>query len=95
MVSYFVNICHLLVKLISYNKDSYWGVLEDSRDFFLRKWTGVSLLDLRQEDPVVLQGIDRVLTLWNTLSASKGSAVFSTAYARYMTLGTNELEGVF
>lgn len=55
----------------------------------------MSLLDLGQEDPVVLQGIDRVLTLWSTLSASKGSAVFSTAYARYMTLETNELEEVF
>lgn len=31
MVSYLVNICHLLVKLISHNKDLYWGVLGDSR----------------------------------------------------------------
>lgn len=94
-VSYPTNIYHPLVELILHNRDSYWDVLEDSRDRFPHRWIGVAPLNPEQEDHVVRQDMDHILTLWNTLSESKGSMVLSIAYARYITLETNELEGVF
>ncbi|KAF8247884.1 hypothetical protein K440DRAFT_643501 [Wilcoxina mikolae CBS 423.85] len=74
--------------------DSYWDILEDSRDRFIQKWSGVSTLKV-EEDPILRQNMDRVLALWESYSSSKGSAAMSAAYAQYMTVETNELEGVF